>query len=215
MGLDSSDYFNSSSPEIKWAINTINCVVHEIESFIRAKENYGTGTEFLAVTIEFTNPTFTALPTFCDLDFTLNTNFGDLVLHYCQTGKTWWEVFIDEDEDIFPEAVIPLKVVSGEVVLFLGEVGDLEQRKKNFQKFLIEQGQNPSDPNLRLGFNVVATLDKNELSKDDIINTIGSYSSIRELNIYKDDKIIAQKKFLKSKEFIAKHFDASFWDNIS
>jgi hypothetical protein len=29
-------------------------------------------------------------------EFNINNDFGDLVLHYAQIGKTWWEVFLSD-----------------------------------------------------------------------------------------------------------------------
>ena len=61
-------------------------------------------------------------------EFTLETKFGDMVLHYTQIGKTWLEVCVDKDEDIFDSAIQPLWKLSGSFNILFNEL-DVEDLK--------------------------------------------------------------------------------------
>ena len=45
--------------------------------------------------------------------FSMTRNFGQMYLHYCQTGKTWWEAHIDDD-DIVDDPNFRSQILFGE-----------------------------------------------------------------------------------------------------
>ena len=53
----------------------------------------------------------------------------------------WWEVFNDDDHEIFEPAIQPLETVSGEFDIFLGTFSDKDPIIKDLHAFLKKEGQ--------------------------------------------------------------------------
>ena len=136
------------------AILGLNHCIHDMEALDKAlRSSRDDDTHFSAIILE----SFPGAPSVRISDeifecFSLNSDFGDLVLHYCQIGKTWWEVFLDRDEQIFDEAIQPLRRINGEFDIFFGVHHATPQTLQEFHHFLRSRGQDPGDKRLALGF---------------------------------------------------------------
>ncbi len=197
-GVNARNEYRQLSKEVKAAVNNLNYLVHEMESFDRSKEG-----GIKAITFEFNESERIPIPKMCDNDFTLETKFGDIVLHYTQVGKTWWEVFLDGDEEIFDEAIIPHLVIDGSFDIFFGSIGNISEIKEEFFEFLRKNNKDPFDSSLRLGFHPVATLKTNV--SDDFFHV----NQIKMLKIFKEGKCLIEHM----PNSLYGHVDASFIDD--
>ncbi len=173
-----SDLYQKSSPSAREAIGRLNYCIHDMEALKRA-EVVPESNRYLA--FELWQPRQFWLQEEELRHFTLDLNFGDLCLHYGLIGKSWFEVYLDEDEEIFEEGIRPLDVLGPEFdIHFLPQKHDPKMVEK-FYSWLSEQGQDPSDPRLALGFLPLAHLLEEKESPQQVIEEVGkrSLKSIR------------------------------------
>lgn len=218
-----SELFQESSAYIQNAIERLNHAIHDMEAFYREqamspKERNQT---FSAVVSEVQGVTRHKLPEeFYDF-FTLDNDFGDMVAHYSLVGKTWWEVFLDKDEEIFKDAIRPLNVLTGEFDLFFG-VHRLSSEKKNeFEKFLLRRGLDPSDKQLGLGYLPLAKLQRdNHLSNLDYKRLLSRYMRVQKIKLWHKNNVVSQRDFslsaTTSEGFFARSTlqTVSCWDDL-
>jgi hypothetical protein len=163
--------------------------VHDMEALTRARENKNSTR---AVVFEVNDRKQYALPNAFAKDFTFDIGFGDICLHYGLVGKTWWEVFLDEDEEIFEEGIRPLDVIGPEFdIHFLPQKIPNEILEKFFQ-FLRNHGQDPKETDLRLGFYRLASLE-NPHKREEIIEEVGQRSGIKTIRLYQNEKLWLEK----------------------
>lgn len=179
-----TEYAINASAEVKNAIKGLNDLTHELEEALR-------DTPLGAIHTTFLDETGKVIPgTPIEKEeykyFDLNFSWGDMLLHYCQLGKTWLEVFLDEDEEIFESNINPLAYVDGSFdIFFLKPISCYVQR--DFFKWLEENGKNPYDPELRLGYVSAATLiedDKMEnMSIKEKIDFLSQYINLHKVHL--------------------------------
>jgi hypothetical protein len=126
--------------------------------------------------------------------FTMDTAFGDMTLHYTQIGKTWLEVCLDKDEDIFDPAIQPLWKLSGSFNIMFHDVNS-EDLKKEVYEHLKKLGKDPNDKSLRLGLIPVAKLDRGERTKEEIVALLSERQDINRVSLFKGDQLIAENRF--------------------
>ncbi len=181
-----SDLYKNSSPVGQGAISDLNHCIHDMEALTRSQE-FTTSTQ--GIVLEILDRKQYWLTDDVLKDFTFDIEFGDLLLHYGLVGKTWWEVFLDKDEDIFPEAIRPLDVLGGEFDIQFSNKLVSPSLVREFYEFLKSHGQDPSDPKLALGFLPLAKLEMPDgLSKDEISKKIGERSGIKGMRIYEEGR---------------------------
>jgi len=156
------DFYKSLNENQKRAVSALNYYIHQIELNERilelAEEHRHLGTS--SVMVDFPNAHRMPLPDFCLEDFSLNIEFGDVVLHYAQTGKTWLEVFLDKDEEIDIKSIQPLQILTGEFDIFFGRPPFDQKFKENLLDMIEEKGGDRANPKNALGYNVVAKFKK-------------------------------------------------------
>ena len=151
---------------------------------------------------EFYGSNRTPLPAESVNDFDMQTDFGDIVLHYCQIGKTWWEVHTDNDHEIFEEAIQPLELVSGDFDIFWFANPKEPHRWEGFKEFLKKWGKGINDPELRIGYNCVAKWDNSHnLNKDQLKQEMIKRMYISKIQFIENEKVIAERDFPMSREF--------------
>lgn len=154
------DFYKSLDDNQRKAVSALNYYIHQIELLERILElpdeyrYLGTS----SVMVDFPDAHSMPLPEFCYADFSLNSDFGDIVLHYAQTGKTWLEVFLDEDEEIDVHSIQPLQILTGEFDIFFGKTPFDDNFKNKLLKMIEKKGGDPSHSKNAIGFNVVAKL---------------------------------------------------------
>lgn len=188
-----SHYFRNSSLFVRRAILSLNHLIHDMESLHRSIQ--GRQNKFLSscgIVSEVFGPVERfKIPEEFLTYFSLDTEFGDMVLHYSQIGKTWWEVFLDRDEEIHNSAILPLYVMSGEFdIIFVAEKTHA-QTKQDFFRFLKNKNLNIEDPKLALGYLSVAGLVRDKkMSNADYLELIGDYLNLLEVRLFHDERLL-------------------------
>jgi len=163
-----SPYYRVADHDTKYAIRQLNIICHEMESLILSQRK-------LASTPEWVRPS--QITTFLHAEryelkdehreaFITNSydrKFGHVYMHWAQIGKTLMEVFRDEGApeltDTVCEAITSLEYYSGEFdvewakdVTRANKYPWIEKLVKEFTAWLVENGLDPQDPKLSLGY---------------------------------------------------------------
>ncbi len=185
-----SEIFRSSTPLVQSAISKLNHSVHDLESMHRNLESKDA---FSAVIVEFWDRRQLKLTDDMLKDFSMDVEFGDLDLHYGIIGKTWWEVFLDEDEEVFLSGIRPLNVLSGEFDIHFGEQKVDEATRERFNEFLRKYEQNPADPKLALGhLNIGKLILEKGISRSLVKEEIAKHRHLAEVRLFQGDRPISQ-----------------------
>jgi len=190
-----SEIYKKSSPEIRNAIRGLNQVTHDMEAFYRAKERveHFPETYFSSIIMQNKDGKRYEFPDFVYDQFKLATKFGAVHLNYFQIGKTWWEVFLDEDEEIFPEAISPHRVMSGGFDIFFGEYSPPPEVWQRFERFLLAHGQNIHDKKLCIGYCQVAQLaNPDKYSREQWRLLIGEHCHVKEIRLHNEGQIVSR-----------------------
>ena len=197
-----TEYIANSSKEVVGAVTGLNHIIHDLEAYTRNLEAKGKSWEasvFAGVVAEFGDCERFNLPSSFDKYFSMNVNFGDLVVHYSQIGKTWLEAFLDKDEDIFDEAIRPLYAFSGEFDIMFGQMTPDQKFLGDFAQFLKKKGQDISNPMLRLGHLAVARMEKREdMTGADYKKQLAYFCEIKRISAYQGEKCLAEKSFTEN-----------------
>lgn len=165
---DLSDYYRRADYETKYAIRQLNNICHEMETLILSQRKFATDpywvrpsqiTTFLqAQRYDLTNEHRQGFVT-NGYDRVL----GGVYMHWTQIGKTLFEVFRDEGAPELTatvcEAITELQYYSGEFDVEWGNDVTLTgtnpwhvQEQTAFCEWLINNGRDPADPRLSLGY---------------------------------------------------------------
>ena len=172
-----SPYYRVADHETKYAIRQLNIICHEMESLILSQRK-------LASTPEWVRPS--QITTFLHAEryelkdehreaFITNSydrKFGHVYMHWAQIGKTLMEVFRDEGApeltDTVCEAITSLEYYSGEFdvewakdVPRANKYPWIEKLVNEFTAWLVENGLDPQDPKLSLGYLPLGHIDLN------------------------------------------------------
>lgn len=161
-----SNYYRSANSLTKYSIRQLNNICHELESLILSQRK-------LKLDPEWVRPsqitTWLNAPRYHLTDehrqgFKVNgyqRHFGTVYMHWCQIGKTYFEVWRDEGAptltDTICEAITHLQYYSGEFDIEWGRTIDHNEKWWNdnmqpFYDWLIRNDLNTDDTKLSLGF---------------------------------------------------------------
>ena len=164
------------------AVAELNIWIHRIETL---------GQDPRFVVTWHTKPT--RLPLTHD-DFKLMTieeNWGDLRLNYCEIGKTLECLWQDNDSYISPDAFRPMQHFSLDFVVKFGQHNKLyyQNRARNIwqyfernQKFFHELGYTRNTPGLEIGSITVATI-RHSGKPTALIEEIGQHARVHKLQV--------------------------------
>lgn len=163
-----SDYYRQANHETKYAIRQLNNICHEMENLILSQRKEATAPYWVRPS-QIT--TFLQAQRY-DLKDEHRTGFavngydrvlGGVYMHWTQIGKTLFEVFRDEGApeltETTCEAITELKYYSGEFDIEWGN--DVvrhgghpwhDKEQSHFEEWLINNGRDPQDPRLSLGY---------------------------------------------------------------
>lgn len=160
-----STFYRSANDQTKFAIRQLNNICHELESLILSQRKLQRDPEWVRpsqITTWLNAPRHQLTDQHRD-GFRLNgyqRHFGTVYMHWCQIGKTYFEVWRDEGApkltDTVCEAITHLQYYSGEFDIEWGRTVDHNQDwwNKNMQPFydwIISQGLDANDTRLSLG----------------------------------------------------------------
>ena len=193
-----SDYGRLAPEHIKRAIGRLNTICHEIENLVLSQRKH-------ILLPEWTRPCqittfnhayrYTLKPEHRQLFLQngYNRRLGGVYMHWAQIGKTYFEVFRDEDAPVLTEtvceAITQLKYYSGEFDVEWGKTivdgvfNWHDKQMTDFKQWLVANDIDPQDPNNSLGYLPIGQIDLIEaFGTDDpfkIWDILGNY-----LNIY-------------------------------
>lgn len=113
-------------------------------------------------------------------NFAYHGNLGDIFITYCMVGKSYIDVFRDNDEIVNDDEIRPQNVYSSDFVMRFSErpLGPVSER---FTEWLINRGLDPADKKLALGKIKVASptipMDKT------MIDIIKNHQKVKEIRI--------------------------------
>lgn len=200
-----SEYMKTANDETKYQIRQLNNLVHETQS---RKNVEG---------ISFNNIQPMSIISYLNVErelfddsyynyFNLNREFGDVFLHYTQTGKTPIEAFTDEDDHVFDNNINALRYVSGEYNIWWGDSTPnsvIQQTKTNLRSWLNERGvikdEGPefnyyvdADDNKQgIGWVSVAKIENPFKTKTELLQEVITKLNIVKLTAYSDNTEVA------------------------
>jgi hypothetical protein len=152
-----TEFYNKSPKRVQWALGVVNHSVHQLETFEREHlTDYSTKSIVFEACNKIKRLRFP--DSFYD-DFELNVEPGSLILHYSTVGKSWIEAFVDDDQEISVEKIIPHQFFSCEFDIFFANRMEIERKTKLFN-FIRSKGMDPNSKELGIGFIPLATIDK-------------------------------------------------------
>ncbi|MGZ3790170.1 MAG: hypothetical protein ACXVLQ_16675 [Bacteriovorax sp.] len=206
-----TEYYRNSSEQVAKAVRGLNYYIHDLEALERnraaEKMSADDSTAFSGVIVEIKNCKRLMIPSIFNHLFTTNIDFGDLVVHYSQLGKTWLEAFYDKDEEIFREAILPHYALSGEFDILFGELKPDGNFLKDFGEFLRGKGLDPNDSSLRLGHLPLAKL-MNESSmshrelKKELKKKLAIFCDIKAVKVFCNSELLVERDLVNSADVL-------------
>jgi hypothetical protein len=186
-----SEYFKLADSATCFAIRQLNNLCHEMEYLRRPSLASQVGTRnawHAGIYFPFI-PTIRYKFVECDYDhFTQFLEYGDLVLHYAQLGKTPMEAYGCRDEEVFDDNITGLRYLSGEFdVIFKREIPKAQALAKiehdNIAAFewIRARGQDPTSKFTGIGLVPIAKVDRSKWP--------GQTAEQIQLELYKYDDI--------------------------
>ena len=195
-----SEYYQRADYETKYAIRQLNILCHEIENLVlsRRKEKVSPYWVRPSQITTFINAKRYDLKDNHRELFAINGYdrvIGGVYMHWTQIGKTYYEVFRDEDAPILTntvcDAITELKYYSGEFdvewgndVVYGGPHPWYNQEQDLFRKWLADNGKNYQDTKLSCGYLPIGQVDLNASFGTTDYQTIWNILS-NHLDIYK------------------------------
>ena len=201
-----SKYYKYADYETKYAIRQLNVLCHELESWVLSNRKKAYQPEWVRpsqITTFLNAPRKDLLEQDYNL-FKINgydRTFGGVYLHWCQIGKTHFEVFRDENgkkiDDATCSAINSLKFYSGEFDIEWGRdinehVNDWHKTEQNkFKQWLIDNNFDPNDSKLSLGYIKVGQVNVgksfSQKTFNDVISLMSKYLDIYQIKV--DNKV--------------------------
>jgi hypothetical protein len=171
-----SDYYRLSDYETKYAIRQINNLCHELENLLLSQQKQKYMKEWIRpsqITTWLQAPRYDLKDEHREgfISNKFDRKFGHVYMHWAQIGKTYYEVFRDEDApeltDTVCEAITQLKFYSGEFDVEWGkdtvannpETPWVKQHYDNFRSWMIANNKDPDDKNLSNGYLPLGEID--------------------------------------------------------
>lgn len=198
-----SEYYRLADYETKYAIRQLNNICHEIETLVLSQRKLATAPEWvrpsqITTFLQAKRYDLKSEHRMLFKDNGYDRRFGWVYMHWTQIGKTLFEVFRDEGApeltDTVCEAITELRYYSGEfdvewgndVVYGNGQWWH-DQEQDQFRRWLLDNGRDPSDTNLSLGYLPIGRVDLiRSFGTDDPIavrNILGKFLDIFAIRI--------------------------------
>lgn len=195
--------YRNNDKKIIDAISGLNYLSHEIIEL-------QLGPPTIIVNFSSHHITKDFLPKYADDYFTLDVaSFGNIYMNYSQIGKAWVDYIVDGEKDHLHanERALPLQILSGEFDICLGDliINGKKVKHKDFFEWLepklISLGKDPYDKSLRLGKIKLASLIKNNLLENEILEEIRKRKQIWSIQIIDSEKELFSEEDILYQEF--------------
>lgn len=170
-----SEYYRVADYETKYAIRQLNIICHEMETLILSQRKARIQPEWIRPSqiTTFLHAKRYKLEDVHRQEFITNgydREFGHVYMHWTQIGKTYFEVWRDEGapslDHTICEAITELEYYSGEFdiewaksVTSADKYPWHEIEQSHFKTWLINNGFDPQDPKLSLGYLPIGKVD--------------------------------------------------------
>lgn len=170
-----SDYYKRADYETKYAIRQLNNLCHEIENLILSKRKQASLPYWVRpsqITTFLNAKRYDLIDEHRELfiENGYDRVLGGVYMHWCQIGKTYFEVWRDEKApkltDTVCQAITDLRYYSGEFdiewgnnVVYPGEHPWHNKEQEEFGNWLIENNLDPKDKKLSLGYLPIGQVD--------------------------------------------------------
>lgn len=197
-----SPYYKYADDDAKWAIRQLNLLCHEIESLCLSQRKQEFDPFWIRpsqITTWLSAPRYNLTSSDREL-FSLNEydrEFGGVYMHWCQIGKTLFEVWRDEHapdiDKTTCDAITELQYYSGEFDVEWGRTVNRESpwhvtEQEQFKEWLAKQGYDPTDnAGLSLGYLPLGKIDLlgsfGTVMPQSIIDVMGDYLDIYKIEV--------------------------------
>lgn len=197
---DVAKYMIRADDPTSYNIRQLNNLVHELAARKVATTNKG-------MTIgSYLNPQRELFKEDYYDNFSLNREFGDVFLHYAQTGKTPIEAFEDNDDYVFNNNINALRYMSGEFnIWWCDAISELENNRrktelKNWLKerdVIFEEQDNfcyyvdPEGNKQGIGWLVVAKLENQFNTNEKLAEEISKRLNIYSMSCFENDNLVS------------------------
>jgi len=194
-----SKYFATATHAIKHAIRQLNNLCHEIETLCLSErkleiEPFWVRPSQITTFFKATRFNLNDKHRKGFLENSYNREFGGVYMHWCQLGKTLFEVWRDEDAPVLTDstckAITHLQYYSGEFDIEWGNTVTKDTKifhaedMDQFTKWLKQNNLNPHNPKLSLGYLKIGQINLKKsfgtTNAQEIWKILGNY-----LDIYK------------------------------
>jgi hypothetical protein len=200
---DPSKLYEAAHPQTRDAIRKLNLLCHEIETLKISQDKYLVRPEWIrpSTIVTFLHAKRYNLTNEHRQLFTTNRydrEFGRIYMHWCQIGKTYYEVWRDEHAPKLTHtmcsAITNLKYYSGEFDIEWGRtIGENlgtpwhDRDMKDFRTWLNSNGLDANDTQLSLGYLPIAKIDFERsfgtTVVEDIWRTVSQYQDIYAIKV--------------------------------
>jgi len=161
-----SNYYPMFDEYHQWSINNFNWLCHEIESQLRGLKAYNDDRSSSSIVVCM-DPIIRHDMSESEGDYDFfqmeDLIFGQVRMHYAQTGKTHREAYHDNDEDIYDSNISGIRYISGEFDVHLNIPHPSHSSEKDwasFRQWLRSKDVDLNDKTLALGWCVLADFDR-------------------------------------------------------
>lgn len=189
---DVSTYYEKFDLPHQFSVNNLNWLCHEIESALRGIDAYNNNRSSSSI-VMCMKPIvrYDMIEQEGDYDYfeMKDLEFGQIRMHYAQTGKTHREAFHDNDEDIYDSNISGIRYISGEFDINLKIESRPDQVVKqtwlDFADWLTLKGVDINDKTLSLGFCVLADLNRENLPEEnfEIMKKLWQYDDVLSIGL--------------------------------
>jgi hypothetical protein len=106
-------------------------------------------------------------------NFTKTVDNGLVYLHYAQTGKTWYEAYLDNDDDVTDAGISEHRLISGEFDCHFGNTYEFPTDEE-FSEWLLSKGADPTNEQNGLGYAEVGRV--LNISKEEALSFFTEYT---------------------------------------
>lgn len=157
-----SEYWNKFDKSHQFSVNNFNWLCHEIESQLRGLRAYKANRSSSSIVICM-EPIIRHDLIEADGDYDYfemkDQEFGQIRMHYAQTGKTHREAWHDNDEDIYNSNISGIRYLSGEFDINLNS-GSEGEDWDSFRKWCMEKQIDINDKTLSLGWCIFGDINR-------------------------------------------------------
>ena len=175
-----NDYFGKASAEIRWQIVKLNHLSHELQAYYDNSKSRPIAKPFLNV--HFYHGHKENITSDLNEFFTIGNRWGEIYVGSIDIGKNYFDAFNDRDEDVDPDHLKNLSIVTGEFNVHFSEYRFHDKAMTELHQWLISKNVDIDDPNLRLGTGKVGCFKQIRgyagLDRAAILDMIAAYTDV-------------------------------------